>query len=75
MRQYTVAASCGQPFLFYTSGMDESPFVEAKKEPVKFGPIVGIIILIAIFVAGGVYFFLHEKARLDAPPVQETINA
>lgn len=39
------------------------------------GPLAAIVILILLFVAGGVYFFLHEKARLNTPPVQQTINA
>jgi len=58
----------------YTCGMDESPVVE-REEKMGFGPVVAIAILIVMFLAGGVYFFLNEKARLTTPPVQETINA
>ncbi len=39
------------------------------------GPMVAIALLILLFAAGGVYFFVREKARLTAPPVVETINA
>jgi hypothetical protein len=39
------------------------------------GPMAAIVILVALFAVGGVYFFLHERARLEAAPVQETINA
>jgi hypothetical protein len=54
--------------------MDESPaLVQSSKW--GFGPIVAIVILIAIFALGGVYFFMREQARLSAPPIQETINA
>lgn len=53
--------------------MDESPVIE-KKESMKFGPVVAITILILIFLIGGVYFFLNEKARFTTPPVQQTIN-
>lgn len=53
--------------------MDESPVVE-KRERMKLGPIFGIAILVIVFLAGGAYFFVHEKARLNTPPIQETIN-
>ncbi len=37
--------------------------------------MVAIALLILVFAAGGVYFFVREKALLNTPPVQETINA
>jgi hypothetical protein len=54
--------------------MDESPVVE-KHERMKLGPIFAIALLVIIFAIGGAYFFVHEKARLNTPPIQETINA
>lgn len=54
--------------------MDESPAVEVKRERMKLGPIFGIAILVIIFALGGAYFFVHEKQRLNTPPIQETFN-
>ncbi len=48
---------------------------EPKPERMRIGPLMAIIILILIFVVGGIYFFLYEKARLNTPPVQQTVNA
>ncbi|MES2202973.1 MAG: hypothetical protein V4474_01475 [Patescibacteria group bacterium] len=48
---------------------------ESKKERLGVGPMVAIALLILVFAAGGVYFFVREKALLNTPPVQETINA
>ena len=53
--------------------MDNLP--QQPREKLGVGPVVAIVLLILLFAVGGVYFFLREKARLTAPPVQETINA
>ena len=45
------------------------------REKLGVGPMVAIVVLILMFAAGGVYFFLREQARLSAPPVIETINS
>lgn len=57
--------------------MDEPLTTPSPERPerMRVGPMVAIIILVLLFVAGGIYFFLNEKARLTAPPVQQTINA
>ena len=49
--------------------------ISMQRERKGVGPLAAIIILILIFLVGGVYFFLYEKARLEAPPMQQTINA
>lgn len=41
----------------------------------EFGPVVGAIIIVALFILGGLYFFLMQEERLNVPPVEESGSA
>ena len=53
--------------------MDEP--MQQRPERMRIGPLAAIVILVLVFLLGGVYFFMYEKARLTTPPMQQTINA
>ncbi len=52
--------------------MDESAPLPVRT---KIGPLLGIIVILALLLAGAVYFFIDLKNRFDTPPIRETINA
>ncbi|MEK7068267.1 MAG: hypothetical protein AAB964_00440 [Patescibacteria group bacterium] len=49
---------------------DTSP----QPQSTKIGPLLGIIVILALLAAGAAYFFITLKERFDTPPVRETIN-
>lgn len=51
--------------------MDESPLPQEKNES-GVGPTVGIIILVALFIIGGIYFFITQEKKLNEAPLSET---
>jgi hypothetical protein len=53
--------------------MDEPS--SSKPTSTKIGPLLGIIVILALLFAGAVYFFIDLQDRFTTPPIQETINA
>lgn len=49
----------------YTCGMSDAP-----KKP-EIGPIAAMIIIVAIFVIGGIYFFLTQEQRLHQQRLEQ----
>lgn len=56
-KQPSFAYSCGQPFVRYDWCMNEP-----TSKPV--GPIAAMIIIVALFAVGGVYFFITQTERI-----------
>ena len=57
--------------------MDSPPQKMQKKSEEGFGPLVGIIIIVAVLAAGGIYFLvMQEIGRQATPPAgQEQANS
>jgi FlaG/FlaF family flagellin (archaellin) len=49
----------------------EHPPQEEQKQEHGVGPIVGVIIIVAVMVAGGIYFILSETGKGGQAPTNE----
>ncbi len=46
----------------YTIGMSEGAEVQEKKPSV--GPVGAVVVIVLIFIVGGVYFLVKQEARI-----------
>lgn len=53
----------------YTCGMSEAPNTP------QVGPIAAMVIIVAIFVIGGVYFLLTQEARIHQQQLEQQANS
>ena len=51
---------------YYVRMHDSFSSSHIPQKPSPVGPMVAVALIVCIFAAGGAYFFIHEKARMEA---------
>ena len=58
--------------------MDETPnqpVHEEKSQKTSIGPMAAIVVLVILFIIGGIYFFIQQEMKLHQTPLNEQGSA